>query len=884
MDASSDVNAQARARIGTVLRGKYRIDGVLGVGGMAVVYTATHRNQKRFAIKMLRAELSLHPELRQRFLREGYVANTVDHPGAVAVLDDDVAEDGSAFLVMELLRGASLDSLLEASPAGLPARAVVAIGDALLDTLAAAHAKAIVHRDLKPANLFLTREGQLKVLDFGIARLRDGGGGGSGAMTNTGVLLGTPAFMAPEQALGNSSSIDARTDLFAAGATLFTLLTGRLVHDAPNGAQMMIRAATSPAPSVGSVSTVAPPIAAVIDRALAFASGARWPGATEMREALRAAAIASMGAAPGPADLVPLLAGLPATSQPQPSSSGFERTELAPSTPQPAPEAALAPTQLPAPILREKVMTTGQGVSGEVVATKRSAPPPPRRSPWRTWAVSGAGVAAIAAAALFVKTRPRPEAAPKTTTAECETSATCAARGDRVCRAGACVSLASEDCRPLAEPGDAASDDTLWIGVLFPQAGAPGDAFGKADTNAADLARRDFAQVAHGVAARAGSRRLALVACDDAADPERAARHLVSDLHVPAVVGFYKSQEVIDLARSVFFPNHVLVVAANNRNPLVTTVPAPPGVPRLVYRVNASAKQLAAPASSLLSDVLTPALRKEHVLKATELPRVAVVRGSTPTSLAYGEAIAVDRLRVGGPSFEQSFRQFVVDDDAPNAPKVAADVIAWRPNVVVDEFDTLDSAAIFAELEARWPAGAPRPRYVVSDMMNESLARAVGEVPERRLRVLGADTPSSTPANVRYAFRYNEFYSPRVTASSSFGAAYDGLYLVAYAATAAEGPLDGPSLARAIPLLAGPGPSIEVGATGIFDATNALHSGQHPAIAGALGPLAFDESGDRLLDFAVLCFHVSGGLAEPVESGMIYRARAQRLEGEARCP
>src|SRR5271168_5018859 len=103
--ADDELLALARARIGRVLRGKYHLDRVLGVGGMAVVYAATHRNQKQFAIKMLHAELSIRDDVRQRFLREGYAANSVKHPGALAVLDEDEAEDGSAFLVMELLDG-----------------------------------------------------------------------------------------------------------------------------------------------------------------------------------------------------------------------------------------------------------------------------------------------------------------------------------------------------------------------------------------------------------------------------------------------------------------------------------------------------------------------------------------------------------------------------------------------------------------------------------------------------------------------------------------------------------------------------------------------------------------------------------------------------------
>jgi serine/threonine-protein kinase len=106
-----ELKGVADARLGRVLRGKYRLDRVLGIGGMATVYAATHRNKKRFAIKMLHPELSVRENIRTRFLREGYVANSVGHSGAVAVLDDDIAEDGSAFLVMELLDGSALDVL-----------------------------------------------------------------------------------------------------------------------------------------------------------------------------------------------------------------------------------------------------------------------------------------------------------------------------------------------------------------------------------------------------------------------------------------------------------------------------------------------------------------------------------------------------------------------------------------------------------------------------------------------------------------------------------------------------------------------------------------------------------------------------------------------------
>jgi len=273
--------------VGTVLRGKYRLDSVLGVGGMAIVYAATHRNQKRFAVKMLHKELSSRQDIRERFLREGYAANTVEHPGAVAVLDDDVTEDGTAFLVMELLEGESVEHLWERSNLKLPVADVLAIADQLTNVLAAAHAKSVVHRDIKPANLFITREGQLKVLDFGIARVRDVAATVANA-TSTGVLLGTPAFMSPEQALAKSNDIDASTDVWAAGATMFALLTGRNVHEGDNGQQVLIRAATAHAPSLAMVEPSTPKaVAEIVDRALAFDKNQRWSSAVAMRDAIR---------------------------------------------------------------------------------------------------------------------------------------------------------------------------------------------------------------------------------------------------------------------------------------------------------------------------------------------------------------------------------------------------------------------------------------------------------------------------------------------------------------------------------------------------------------------------------------------------------------------
>jgi serine/threonine protein kinase len=296
----SELAERAKGRVGTTLRGKYRIDSVLGIGGMAIVYAATHRNTKRFAIKVLHTELSFSADVRTRFMREGYAANSVEHPGTVSVLDDDVAEDGAAFIVMELLDGMGVDALCQKQAGRLPPEVAGAIVDQLLDVLSAAHKKGIVHRDIKPANLFVTRDGLVKVLDFGIARARDAATNASGAGTGTGMILGTPAFMAPEQALAKSSEIDAQTDVWAASATFFTAVTGQFVHQGDNASQLLVRAATGHARPLATVAPYVPrAVAEVIDRGLAFEKHRRWPSAAAMREALREAYRAAYGDLPG---------------------------------------------------------------------------------------------------------------------------------------------------------------------------------------------------------------------------------------------------------------------------------------------------------------------------------------------------------------------------------------------------------------------------------------------------------------------------------------------------------------------------------------------------------------------------------------------------------
>jgi len=275
----------ARARIGTVLKKKWHLDQLLGVGGMAAVYAATHRNKKRVAIKMLHAELSQDEAIRKRFLREGYIANSVAQRGAVGVDYDDVTEDGLAFLVMELLDGETIEHRWRRKERVMSPHEALSLVDQLLDTLTAAHAQGIIHRDLKPENMFLTRDGTVKVLDFGIARVRELS---TPQTTLAGSAMGTPAFMAPEQARGRWQDVDGRTDLWAVGATLYTLITGKFVHAGENAQETLALAATRPARSIAERRPdLHPSLIAFIDKALSYDMAARFPDAASMQHALR---------------------------------------------------------------------------------------------------------------------------------------------------------------------------------------------------------------------------------------------------------------------------------------------------------------------------------------------------------------------------------------------------------------------------------------------------------------------------------------------------------------------------------------------------------------------------------------------------------------------
>jgi serine/threonine protein kinase len=203
--------------------GPYRICGVLGVGAMGIVFRAEHAQLKRaVALKVMKPSLAAYPDFHRRFLREAQLAAAVDHEHVVTIYE--VGEDrGMPFLAMKLLQGETLEDRLERLGGRLPANEVLRIGREIAEGLAAAHERGLIHRDIKPANIWLEADrNRVKIVDFGLAR----GTGADAHFTQAGAVIGTPSYMAPEQA--NGEEVDRRCDLFSLGAVLYRAGTGRL--------------------------------------------------------------------------------------------------------------------------------------------------------------------------------------------------------------------------------------------------------------------------------------------------------------------------------------------------------------------------------------------------------------------------------------------------------------------------------------------------------------------------------------------------------------------------------------------------------------------------------------------------------------------------------
>ncbi len=389
--------------------GSYRIVGRLGAGGMGEVYLAEHtRIDRRAAIKVLLPELSHNQEVIDRFFAEARSTSSIHHPGIVEVLDCDVHPSGRAYIVMELLEGDSLQARLTREPGfGRNVDRTLALSGEVADAIAAAHAKGIVHRDLKPDNVFLVSAPRaahgfaVKILDFGIAKLiGDGDGNRGGSMrTRTGSLLGTPAYMSPEQCRG-ASRVDHRTDIYSFGCIAYEMLAGQRPFTYEGFGELISAHMTETPKTLAQLGIkVAPAIEEWMARLLAKSPSDRFASMNEV-----AAAIEALRKG---APLAPLAARTPGSA----TGTAVLPAQGGPAHPGPTPSAS--PTAVLPAVPRASATTTLSENAAERLGRTE-----PRRSAarWPRTAIAGAAAVLVLGVVGAALMRSHPAAPPPETT------------------------------------------------------------------------------------------------------------------------------------------------------------------------------------------------------------------------------------------------------------------------------------------------------------------------------------------------------------------------------------------------------------------------------------------------------------------------------------
>jgi serine/threonine-protein kinase len=866
---------------------RYVILARLGAGGMGEVYRAHDaRLQRDVALKILRS--ASEPALggtggADRILREARSAAALEHPNVIATYD--VGEtvlpgehDVTAYIAMELVKGWSLRHLVGDRTVPMAER-IRWLTDAAR-ALAAAHKAGLVHRDIKPENVMLRDDGVIKVLDFGLAKRSSPMVAGHTTSSTDGQVLstfhtgksyaaGTPYYMAPEQI--RNERIDGRADQFAWGVLAYELLAGIPPWSTEGDMLPLVAEILSddPTPPRARDAEIPPAVEAVVLRTLSKARADRFASMDDVISALGGQILASHGSGRStPVAFADTEAAIPRSSAGSVRRSRWDDRRSAPAVAAPG-----------APV-------------------KRSA---------RRLMAAGAGLAIVLGTAAAARVRgkhdvPVTQASPAATARQCNTNRECISKlgTASICRQsdGTCASLASPDCKVLADDVDIANDKTVWIGTMFPLTVEP-EKDGVGNARAVDLARQDFTRTMGAIGLQPDSgytRPFGVISCDDGADASRAARHLVDDVAVPAVIGFRSSRELIDLAESLFLPRGLVAITALNTSPLIATLPHPSEGPRRIWRTTYDSAQTAWPLAAFVEDVLEPHVRTTPGVDASKPLRVALLRTDSRT-LPFSE-VFFRALRFNGRSAldnGKSYREFVVEpsEDAATAFRTALDeVLAFAPHVLVFEGAVdagVERAKLLDPLEASWPSDRRwRPTYVkIEPLVDEDIA-FVGSSADRRRRMFGLTMASNTPTNARLVMHYNQTFHADITRTLSPNTAYDAFYMLAYAVYAlGDQPATGSNIARAFSRLLPPGKPIEVGPSNIFDAFNTLRAGQNIDLVGSSGSLDFDTTtGQAPTDDVILCVGVDdkGNASESVESGLVYDATAKKLVGKLHCP
>jgi serine/threonine-protein kinase len=430
--------ASPPVREGDLLAGKYRVERIIGSGGMGVVVAARHEQLDQLvALKFVRDEALGNQDAVQRFLREARAAVKLKSEHAAKVLDVGTLESGAPYMVMEFLEGRDLGQVLvEQGPLGVEAAAEWIVQ--ACEAVAEAHASGIVHRDLKPQNLFLARSvggaSKVKVLDFGVSKSMTTSDVRGGGLTQTRAMLGSPLYMSPEQ-MRSSRDVDARSDVWALGVVLYELLTQRWPFEAESMPELCLKVVSDPPTPITDYRPDAPrPLIEVIERCLQKDPARRYENAAEL-----AAALAPM--APAASHVIVERARM---------AMGSSKIATQDKSRQSNPEAFAQTAPTPA------AWGSGRGASPVAATAKKRSP--------ALWIGLGAGVAAALVAVVLYATHHPDEPAPSTASASVPSASSAASMA-----VTALVPLPS----PSAPPQPVASDSVVAAGSASVSARGP---------------------------------------------------------------------------------------------------------------------------------------------------------------------------------------------------------------------------------------------------------------------------------------------------------------------------------------------------------------------------------------------------------------------------
>ena len=370
--------------------GNYRIVRLLGEGGFGEVYLAENPLiERRAAVKVLHTALARDAELVRRFLNEARAASAIRHRNIIEVFDAGVTADGAPYILMEFLEGVSLQKRL-ADKGRLPLPQALEIARQAASALAAAHAAGIVHRDLKPENLFLVPDAaapggeRVKILDFGIAKIKRAGGTGGTMRTQAGLIMGSPAYMSPEQCK-DSADVDLRSDIYSFAIIIYEMLAGQTPYVAGSGTEMLIMHLTAtPGPLRELAANVPAHVEAAVKRALSRSRDERFESIASFIGALRGEAGPAALERPSLSDEMPAVGESPASSSGR-TAAGRAKTTLS------------------------HAVGEAKAAEGEDILLQASRA--------RLWPLFVGGGAAVVGLVLFLALRPSHEAAPRPTPA-----------------------------------------------------------------------------------------------------------------------------------------------------------------------------------------------------------------------------------------------------------------------------------------------------------------------------------------------------------------------------------------------------------------------------------------------------------------------------------